>query len=246
MKESSMENIKNNLKDKIEEDVPNKIFIIILTLSSQYKNNLKDPTADLLSNYEEIKLLQKINYQKKIINYFYIAKNKLHKILYEEDEIIRINYDCTKIDVSYLFYLDLLINAQPDICNYSYSFDFIRAIDNYQKEIKEKPYRSIIIAKIIIDLIKNYKELEEYSEEEEEEELEKIQMKNEEIIEKNIKIIELNCNKDDIISESLDTFYSKIIKINIFSNDYEAIHNIISQLDLDKIYLTKNMFNEVY
>ena len=244
MKQSFLENIKNILKDKIEEDVPNKIFLIILTLPSQYKNNLKDPTADLLSNYEEIKFLQKINNQK-IIDYFYFAKNKLNNILYEEDEIITINYDSTKIDVSYLFYLDLLINTQSVICNYEYSFDFIRAIDNNQKEIKEKPYRSIIMAKIIIDLIKYYKELEEFSEEEEEE-LEKIQMKNEEIIEQNIKIIELNCNKDEIISESLDTIYSKIIKINIFNNDYEALHNIIIQLDLDKIYLTKNMFNEIY
>ncbi len=65
-----------------------------------------------------------------------------------------------------IFYLNLLINDNKAIVNYSYSIDLINEITNLQKKISDTIYKKIIISKIIIDLIYNYKQSDNYKEEE--------------------------------------------------------------------------------
>ena len=178
----------------------------------------------------------------------------MHKILYDCDELIEINYDNNNngmTDINYLFYLNLLINDVQGIINYIYKIDFLRALNDTQNKIKieKKPYKSFIMAKIIIDLIINYKESEEYSEEEYNDELKKMEHENNRIIEENINKIKLNLDKKYILSESLETIYSNIINTFLLENindiDYESISNILEQLELDKIYITKKIFLEL-
>ena len=147
-----------------------------------------------------------------------------------------------------------MIRENPDIIEYTYSIDFIKEIHNLQKSNNDKIYQKIILSKLIIELIKNYKGFEIYDEEEEEVILIDIEKENEVIIDKNIKIfngIGLKVKKEDIVSincKKLDEIYIEII-IELIKQkkfeDFEYANKIINELDLENIDLTKKMFNEL-
>ena len=107
-----------------------------------------------------------------------------------------------KLELSFLFYLNLFISENTDQVDYTYSFDFINKINNLQEKNNDKIYQKIIISKIIIELIKNYKQTDNYDEDEDEK-LNAIEKKNEDFIEKNINKfneIGLKMTKEDIVS----------------------------------------------
>ena len=214
MENSSKINISDELKVKFPQDekISFKILFLICALISQYLGIKNDPLNNLLNNFQEIKSISKQNIQN-IINYFYFAKNKIHKILYDEEELINIKFNETKKNISDYFYLDLLINADLNISNYSYSFDFISKINNIPKD-KNENLRTIFFAKFIIDLINNYKQLDVYNVDEEKDKLNKIQKENELIFRKNIGIlneIARNISEQNFKAKKIDEIYSEII-----------------------------------
>ena len=78
-----------------------------------------DPLTELLFNFEEIKKLLDIK-ENNILKLFYFNKNKLHNILYDEEELINVD-DLNELNknLSFYFYLNLLF------FNYLYLFENI-------------------------------------------------------------------------------------------------------------------------
>ena len=212
-----------------------------------------DPITKLLTNYEEIKEILNMK-DKNIIKYLYFNRYNITKILYNNEENIFVDFVGIKKNISFYFYLDLLIRENQNIVEYTYSIDFIKEIHNLQKNNNDKIYQKIILSKLIIELIKNYKGFEIYDGKEEEVILNDIEKENEVIIDKNIKIFNekgLNLAKEDIISinsKKLDEIYIKII-IELIKQkkfeDFEYINKIINELDLENINITKIMFDEL-
>ena len=106
-----------------------------------------------------------------------------------------------------------------------------------------------MFSKIIVDLIDNYRETDEYNENEERVELEEIKKENIQIIKNNIEVfkeIDLNLNKIDILEKKIDEIYFDIINALISSKkieDFEYSSNLLEQLDLQNINLTKTIFD---
>ena len=104
---------------------------------------------------------------------------------------------------------------------------------------------NIFLSKIIIDLIHYYKWLNE-PEIKYNEELEGIEEENKIIIKNNINILKdvnLPLNEDYIINTKIETIYNNIIFNLIKHGNFESfrpIDNIMKQLDLENINLTKH------
>ena len=228
---------------------------IILILQPN-ESNKKESLNKLIYRFEEIsELLHFLNENNEnIAKFIYDNMNNIHLILYKSDEVINLNSFLIKQDLSNYFYLNLLIVENQEIINYSYSFDFINFFNknNLIKTSHIKKFRKIINSKIILDLIKNYEGLDDYDEDEEtNEKLSKIKSDNINIIKENIDIfkeIELEIKSDNIIDKKIDDLYSEII-INIIKSkkidDYKYTNNIIDELELKHIYLTKKMFEKI-
>ena len=239
-------------KENNEKIISSKENIIThLLISNQLMNFQSDPLNNILNHYEQIEYFLKFN-NINIFNYFYSSRTKIHKILYDEEQLINIQFvDEISTKLAYHFYLNLLICEDSNITNYSYSFKFITQINNLQKDINGK-YTKIFLAKIIIDLIKNYEQLDEYNEENEEEIIEKIKNENLDIINNNnniFKEINLDLNEKDILCKKIDELYSDIINsliINGNIENYDFSYNIINQLDLENILITETMFNSLH
>ena len=100
------------------------------------------------------------NYHKNkldLVKFFYLNRLSIHDIIYKLQKIIRLNFkDKKEENLSYYFYLSLLIKDNDDIINYS--IKYIEIIINQTKKYNDKFYK-IIISKIIIVLINNYKKI---------------------------------------------------------------------------------------
>ena len=117
----------NNSEIKNKSDVE-KSLIDIENIENNYCNNKSDTVKFLYSN-----------------------RFSIHNIIYKLDIIIRINFkDKKEENLSYYFYLSLLIRDNDDIVNYSYPIEFIKEIVNQTKKDNDKYYKIIIISKIII------------------------------------------------------------------------------------------------
>ena len=91
---------------------------------------------------------------------------------FDVDQDLKDISNVTEINISELFYLSLLVTNENQLTiDYIYSINYIRSIYKfllkYEKTIKN--FKKIIISKIIICLISNYKISEEYNENEKEE-----------------------------------------------------------------------------
>ena len=86
---------------------------------------LEQSLIALLSIYfDEIK--QKLELETDIIKFIYFNRNWFHKILYDKEEVVKIEFGEQKKNLYYNFYLNLLIKDNPEIVNYEYSLDFIK------------------------------------------------------------------------------------------------------------------------
>ena len=200
----------------------------------------------LIICFDEIK--KKLKSETDIIKFIYLYREWFHKILYDREEIAKIDFREKKKNLYYNFYLNLLIKENPEIINYTYSLDFIKTINIERKNTLQK-YKSIMFSKIIVDLIDNYRRTDEYNENEESFELEEIEKENTQIIKNNIEVfkeIDLNLNKDDILKKKIDEIYFDVINALISSRkfeDFKYSSNILEQLDLENINLTKIIFD---
>ena len=210
--------------------------------------NDSDPIKKLISKMSEINLISKnTDFQ---FHLYYCNRNQIEIILYKEDEVIHLNNELIKNELTDYFIISLLIGNNPDIINYTFNIDLIKGIENQKKKENNKIYKKIIISKIVKELIKIYKVTDIYDEKDENE-LEQRELENNKIIEDNISIfkeIGLNLSIDDIKNKTIDKIYIDIIisliKTNKF-DDTEFTKDILEQLDIEKITITKKMFEEL-
>ena len=152
-----------------------------------------------------------------------LYKENLLDILYNEEKIITIEYEDCKQNLSELFYLDRLINAKKSYVNISYSFDFIQKINNDNIKSNE-PLRKIIISKIILNLLNNFKGLDIYNEKYESE-IENLEIDNILLIEYNFFIlkneIQLEYGVKSVIEMEVDYLYIEIIYILLYNKKFE-------------------------
>ena len=204
-------------------------------------NSFKFP---LITKYEEIDTILK-NFKYNKVKFLYFNKKGIHKILYDSENTITINKNIVKNDISDYFFLLLLIEDKPALINYDYSIDFIQNINN-QLENEGSNLKSILLSKVITELIKNYKGTEIYNEIEDDEEINKI-IKNKNLYNNNVKELnELKINLDYIKSKNVEEIYTNIIDELIISiNDYEFVSKIIEELDLKNINMTQELFDKL-
>ena len=203
-----------------------------------------DPIFNLLNKIEDI---QNYLYDKNMTKFFYLNKKKIHPFLKDNDEIVFINWNKDNQSLYYLFYLDLLINDDKIITNYSYLLNYIENIFNLLEE--EYFIKRLIISKIVITLIENYKQTDEYTEEKKEvEKLNKIQKECENFIKNDLQKLNLGLDINDIKTKNIDEIYIDII-ISLFKNDtfkdYEHISKIMKELELESINITNKMLNKL-
>ena len=212
--------------------------------------DINNPITKLLSDFNEIKNILTKN-DPNLLKFLYFNRNKIHKILYEFEEIIDLDGLKTSFYLYLYFYLSLLIEENPNVINYKYSINFIRNLNEEQIKENNKIIKKIILAKIIIVLISNYTQNENADEDGDkyEEELNKIKKYNDNIINNNKKVIKIfNLEENDILKKDIGKIYVQIIKyliINQKLEDIEYAYNIIEQIDLESINLTKNMYIEI-
>ena len=154
----------------------NNINVDLIEFSKTYDKekieNLKD-----FEEFESYYGLDKSN----LIKFIYSNKDSIHHILYELEKIIEINIEQKEYGLSYYFYLCLLIEDNKNIINYICSFEYIKNINQRQKQ-NININKKIFMSKIILELINNYQGVDEKNEN-----IIDIEKDNKEFIEKNIK-----------------------------------------------------------
>jgi len=141
--------------------------------------------------------------------------------------------------------MSLLIKYNKNLVNFSYSFGMIKKINSINKNIDISTiYKNILISKIILELINFYKSNQIFEEKNNKEDLNEIEKENNNIIEKYINDfgnIGLKITQKDLKLKAIDLIYAEIINIILKSQDYD----LIEQLDLENINITKAIFNEI-
>ena len=174
----------------------------------------------------------------------------INNILSEKVEIISIKNDNNKKEFASYFYLDLIINEKSKNINYTYSIEFLKEVNDERNIFKDK-YKIIIIAKINIDLINNFKGTQKYNEDKDKVILDQLEQENMQVIQNNIQdfnSIGLNYDVEIIIKKKIDEIYIDIINALIkkknFEN-YECIYNILNQLGFLDINLTNSILEKL-
>lgn len=226
----------------------------ILTYQSELYNN-NDPILKLLGKLEDINQIINDHKITKISKFIYFNKKFIHYILYENNEVLNIKYNKNNkynYNLEFFFYLDLLIRENPDIYNYNFELEYIEEFNKENNAPTEKKINQIIKAKLIIELSNEYILDNDYDDDSEKgKELNKIIEDNSIIIENNISIfgdIVKNVNKDNIIDIPIDELYFHIIIGLIESKkfeDFDYVNDIIYQLNLEEIDITKFMYDNI-
>ena len=188
-----------------------------------------DPVLQLY-NYQEIQLLENNLFGIKKTELFYFNKDKIHNNLYQEEQFIDIDsYENSK-SLTFCFYLSILINDKKAYINYKHNISYINEIFEIMEKSENK-FKKKLYSKFLIDIIYNYKGIEQYNEKEEKELNEKLT-----VCENNIK------NKD------IENIYIDIIVWLLKNNNlenYENVYNIIKEVELESIDITKKMINDL-
>ena len=189
-----------------------------------------------INDFEIIFGFNKLN----TIKLLYYNRTDIHKILYDKEITIKIDGNIQNI--SFYYYLSLLIKKNPIMINYSFSYEYLKKIDEKQKN-NENIFNKIMFSKIIIDLIDNFKNQEDYDKKLSNEIEEKILNENYKIIEDNIsnvnKLLGLYWDKKYIRKKAIGKLYLEIKTALIEKNivkDFKQILNIINQLEWENIY----------
>ena len=194
-----------------------------------------------------------------IKNYEFYCYNKtvINNALNEYVQAIYINGSNREINnLSELFFVCLLIKEQHYYNNYVYKFEYINILNNYltkQKKVN-KFHNSLlifIISFICNELIDGYKLSKVFYDKNYEKELKDIYENNKRIIndylDENEFGIDFHYN-NYYNNYSIEELYLQVIFFLIKNEkliDYEYSCNILEQLDLKSINLTKYMFNEL-
>ena len=239
------------LKDQTSLSLSLNYSYAILNHPLELKNN-KDPILQLINNYEDILNIMQQDQKGKITKFFYFNKKTVHKILFEKNEVIHLNYNSKNKNLEFYFYLTLLIRENPNILNYEYDEEYLMELNKEnQNEINTNKLNKIIKAKFIIELTQEYKLDFDFFDNDKGKELDDIINTNLNIIKNNINIFsDLNINLDinKIILFPIDKIYNEIIFGLIKSKKFDKfkyINDIIKQLDLVEIDITEFMYNNL-
>ena len=204
---------------------------------------------NLLSKISEIQRLLKFKSSRKY-EYFYLNKENIHELLYENDNIIKIQSNAPENNLCNIFYIILLIKHQPYLTNYIYEIDYIENVNNLRKKNK-KIVESFILSIIVIELINNFKSSDIFCDNNNEKKLNNIYIENEKIKNDfiNLNKNNFNLNKNEVESNDLEEIYLKII-ISLIKDerlkDFEYSKDILEQLDLQEINITPKMYQELF
>ncbi len=203
----------------------------------------------IISDFSQIEKLSNSN-SSKIFEYFYLNKKNIHKILYDNEEIITIQSKNEEINFNKLFYLILLIKDQPSYyINYIYKFEYIKNINNFRKK-NENNLNSFILSTIVMELIDNYNLSDEFYDETYKNELDSIYEENNKI-KNNYYLLHknnFNLNENEIKNNNIEEIYSKIIisliqKEKLVDNEYIDI--IFVKSGLKEINITEKIYIEL-
>ena len=238
---------------KISKDIPmKKLLYYNLTIAKSFE--LDEQIFKLLSKFSDVKAFVNLN-EKEIMKFLFFNKNKIKNILFNEEEIVNIKINKNKKEFPYYFYLSLLLQENCSLINYVFPIDIItelfHIIEEQIKNNNNNVLQNLLMSKVIVELVNNYKLFDEYNEEKEKAELENIEKSNRLYIQNNLQIFQkfdINFDVDVFILKPIDKIYISII-ISLIKNkkleNYDNIYMIFNQLDLESIQLTKKMFNEI-
>ena len=235
----------------------NEIYNILNEDNYNYEYNNKEklynPFYNLLDNYENIK---KIISQKdmKVLEYLYLNRKKVNKILFEEENLF-IDHNIMNKFSDY-YYLYMLIKDMPEIKNYTYNFELIQNV--YDMILFSKgTLKKIILAKITLLLIENNydsilenvnqnKNIMEQKYEEMKYNCIKIINYNKTELMKYKHKLDLNLDELDSNGYAIDELYTSIlvslIKNNIL-DDLEEAKNLLDEIEIKNIRLNKSIFD---
>ena len=229
--------MKEKILGLINDTPKNKVKFTNMPVITDYKifNSLFIDSSDNKINKQ---ILSIINSN---IEWFNQNKEKFHEFLNNRDEIIDIKFDKNNSNFTFLFYLDLLINHNKDLVNYSYPSNYIININTMHDYMNDE-IQNIILAKIIYDLIYNYTGYEDKTYE-----LIQIENNNKKIIKDNIeylKSINLNWDEDYILKEGIDQLYTDVFIWLLKENkiiEYEYTRNFLDMLEFDSINISEKV-----
>ena len=140
------------------------------TLNDPYEKEKveQNPISNLFSSFDEIKyIIENNNKYLNLFKFIYFNRTKINSILYDSEEMIHLNSTDIKNDISNYFYLALLLESDQTVVNYEYSFDIIKIIVKQLKNKENKDnniFKQMVTSKLLIDLIENYRRLEQEDE----------------------------------------------------------------------------------
>ena len=242
----------NMLLMDIQSLSPKLKVLFIISLSKIESINKKNSAKGFPFELEEIKTIQKLNHRDFLI-FLYINKDKVHDKLYDQEELLKIDFEIKDKKISQYIYLCFLIE-DGEMCHYQYLFELINKLNEIQIVEQEIILKKLIMAKMIISLIDNYNQIEDNEDNKNnkhEKELDTISDFNSKILDDRDNISKLNqygLKLEDVKSKKIEEIYLIIIKYLIENSkleDTEYIENIINQIELESIILTKLMFDEL-
>ena len=162
--------------------LPRKLQLLFIISLKQIESVGKNSSAKGIPfELEEINKIQKINRPDFLI-FLYINKDRLHDQLYENEEFLKIDIEIKDKKISQYIYLCLLIEDRAEVCNYQYLFELISKLNDIQRGEKEKILKKIIMAKMILSLVDNYRQIDNNEDNKGVEELDKISNFNKNIL----------------------------------------------------------------
>ena len=220
----------------ILEDINNK--------DEKAKIKIIDPVQESIENYANIKsILEKKGIN--IFEYLYLNKERIHIILYNEDENITISSEMMKKFSDY-YYLYFLIRAE-ELLNYKYEYGFLSELKE-KVNIQKSPIKKIIFSKILLCLIKNFNEIygDEFGDKCEEMEEDCKNWINSE--KHSLKKYNINLDLDKLADDGveIDDIYINILISLIKNNklnDSQDTLNILSELEIKDLRLNKKIYN---
>lgn len=231
----------------LNKSLPQKLLISYSSIFYEADINENDPLYKLLNEYTEIEKIKEIA-KDNFTKYLYLNKEYVHNILYDEDKTIHIEYNN---NLSYNYYLLLLLKDKPDYLNYTFDFGYIQKMIENQKN-NENIFTKLIMLKISLDLIDEYNETNDYNEIKDDLNERKLIDINiyelSSVLSDNYYLEEINIKwtQKDFCSKKVDDIYIEII-INMIKCRQLEEENlyIFEQLDLKNVIINQKMFNEI-
>ena len=230
--------------------IQNEIYEILKDdeLSKEGNKKIINPFFELIANFNGIDSILKLE---EPLEYIYLNRYKIHKILYDDDNSINIDEKIVTKFTDY-YYLYYLIWCQDVVVNYKYNFNLVKNAYDMQITAK-KDIKKIILAKIAITIIDNYCSNGDNNDVDILDECEKYKTvcikkinENKNVLEKYKIDLDLdNLEKSEV---SLEDIYSDIISTLIIKkelNESEETLNILNELEIKKIRLNKTIFDSL-